>query len=306
MIAMNSRRWTLVVVLALINLPVALAAAAAISFYSHYANNGTIVSSGDDREYLIHVPERYDARRPTPLVISMHGGAVWPALQKDISGWNALADEHGFIVVYPSGTGRRLRAWSVGPGPGLDKNVRFIADLIDTHSATHHVDPARIYADGMSNGAAMAFMLSCRMPDRIAAVGLVAAAFLVPFESCGEASPMPMIAFHGTADPVTPYDGGRTWVAPVVFPSVPAFTADWSRRNGCAPGSVESTVTNSVSRRAHTNCSAGADVVLYTITGGGHTWPGGGQLPEWFVGPTSHSVSATSEMWAFFRDHPLR
>ena len=296
----------LVVVLALINVPVALAAIAATTFYSRHANNGTIVTSGEEREYLVYVPGSYDARRPTPLVISMHGASIWPALHRDLSGWSALADAHGFIVVYPSATGRRLRAWSVGPGPGLDKNVRFIADLIDTLSATYHLDPARIYVDGMSNGAAMAFMLSCRMPDRIAAVGLVAAALLVPFESCGDGPPMPMIAFHGTGDPVTPYDGGRTWVAPVVFPSVPAFTANWSRRNGCAPDSVESTVTNSVSRRAYTNCSAGADVVLYTISGGGHTWPGGGTMPEWFVGPTSHSVNASNEMWKFFRDHPRR
>jgi polyhydroxybutyrate depolymerase len=61
-----------------------------------------------------------------------------------------------------------------------------------------------------------------------------------------------------------------------------------------------------VVRRTYRNCADGADVVLYTVLDGGHTWPGGGPLPEWFAGRTSHSVDATSVMWAFFREHPLR
>ena len=60
-----------------------------------------------------------------------------------------------------------------------------------------------------------------------------------------------------------------------------------------------------VSRRAYANCADDATVVLYTIQGGGHTWPGGQPLPEWAVGPTSRSVDATAQMWAFFREHRL-
>jgi polyhydroxybutyrate depolymerase len=59
-------------------------------------------------------------------------------------------------------------------------------------------------------------------------------------------------------------------------------------------------------RRTYTNCADDAAVVLYTIQGGGHTWPGGKPLPEWFVGRTSHTIDATSLMWGFFSDHPLQ
>ena len=114
-----------------------------------------------------------------------------------------------------------------------------------------------------------------------------------------------MIAFHGTADPVTPYNGGRTWVAPEPFPSIPTWTANWARRNRCGTNPVESVVAADVTRRSYTNCADDAAVVLYTVREGGHTWPGGKPGPEWFVGTTSNGVDASSQMWAFFREHPL-
>lgn len=105
---------------------------------------------------------------------------------------------------------------------------------------------------------------------------------------------------------MAPYNGGASWVAPESFPNIPAWTANWARRNRCAPNPVESAVASDVTRREYTNCADDAAVVLYTIRGGGHSWPGGGPLPEWFVGPTSRSIDATSQMWTFFRAHPLR
>ena len=114
-----------------------------------------------------------------------------------------------------------------------------------------------------------------------------------------------MISFHGTADPIVPYEGGTTWVAPDFFPDVSEWTASWARRNRCGPETVESAVANDVTRRDYVDCADEASVVLFTIHGGGHTWPGGMPLPEWFAGPTSRSVDATGRMWAFFQEHRL-
>jgi polyhydroxybutyrate depolymerase len=222
----------------------------------------------------------------------------------NLSRWNRLADEHGFIVVYPSGSSRP-KVWHVDRGAGLLSDVRYISELIDTLEAAYNIDPTRIYANGVSNGGGMAFVLSCALSDRIAAVGMVAAAQSLPWNWCTDHRPVPMIAFHGTADPMTPYNGGRTWVAPESFPSIPAWTANWARRNRCEPNPAESAVAADVTRREYTNCADDAAVVLYTLRGGGHSWPGGEALPEWFVGPTSRSIDATSQMWAFFRAHPL-
>jgi polyhydroxybutyrate depolymerase len=151
----------------------------------------------------------------------------------------------------------------------------------------------------------MAFVLSCKLSDRIAAVGMVGAAQLLPWSWCTDRRPVPMIAFHGTADPLAPYNGGSSWVVRERLPNVETWTANWTRRNRCAPNAVKSPVAADVTRREYTECADDAAVVLYTIQGGGHTWPGGKPLPEWLAGPTSRSIDATREMWAFFRAHPL-
>ena len=282
-----------------VSLPALLALFEAVAFSLHNRNNGTIVSSGETREYLLYVPRSYDRSKPAPLVISMHGAGGWPVQQMNLSAWNRVAEREGLIVVYPSGLGGAgPRVWRAG-------DVRFISDLIDKLQASYNIDPDRIYANGFSNGGGMAFVLSCRLSDRIAAVGMVGAAQTFPWSWCRDARAVPMIAFHGTADPMALYGGGQSWVAPAPFPPVTAWTANWARRNRCGPSPVESAPAADVVRREYTNCADGASVVLYTFRGGGHTWPGGEPLPEWFVGPTSRSVDASNTMWEFFRAHPL-
>jgi polyhydroxybutyrate depolymerase len=304
--SVSDRRFVLGAALALIGLPVLIVPIEAVSFYTANRDNGSFVSSGERRDYLLYVPKSYDRRRPAPLVISMHGAGLWGAAQRDMSRWNTLADRAGFIVVYPSGVaGEGVRVWRVEPGTGLMRDVRFISDLIDTLKASYNIDTTRIYANGLSNGGGMSFVLSCALSNRIAAVGMVAAAQTLPWQWCTDHRAVPMIAFHGTADPEVAYNGGSSWVSPQPFPSTPTWAANWARRNQCDANPVESRAAADVTRRTYTNCADGAAVVLYTIEGGGHTWPGGGPMPEWFVGRTTRSIDATSLMWAFFREHPL-
>lgn len=311
---MKDRRVFLGAALALIGLPAALVPIQAVSFYSANRDNGSFVSSGEKRVYLLYVPRSYDRTQPTPLVISMHGAGLWGAAQRDISRWNELADSKGFIVVYPSGFGGKgVRVWRAEPSDGLAKDVRFISALIDTLSAHYHVDSTRIYANGLSNGGGMSFALSCMLSDRIAAVGMVAAAQTLPWGWCMEGGdrgggsgnreaerPVPVISFHGTADPAVPYNGGSSWISPRPWPNVPKWTASWARRNHCEGQPEDSSIAPDVVRRTYVGCAGSAPVVLYTIRGGGHTWPGGMELPEWFVGRTTRSIDATRLMWEFF------
>jgi polyhydroxybutyrate depolymerase len=149
--------------------------------------------------------------------------------------------------------------------------------LIDTLEATYNIDPTKIYANGISNGGGMAFVLSGALSDRIAAVGTVAAAQSLPWSWCTDHRPVPMIAFHGTADPMVPYQGGRSGdpFNPLTFPAVRDWTANWARRNRCGPNSIESVVASDVTRLEYSDCADDAAVVLYTVWGGGHSWPGG-------------------------------
>ncbi len=304
--SLSDRRFALGAALALIGLPVVIVPIEAVSFYTTNRDNGSFVSSGEKRVYLLYVPRSYDRSRPTPLVISMHGAGLWGAAQRETSQWNNLADKQRFIVVYPSGVGGKgVRIWRAEPGAGLMKDVRFISALIDTLKASYNIDSTRIYANGLSNGGGMAFVLSCTLSDRIAAVGMVAAAQTIPWTWCTDARAVPMIAFHGTADPDVPYNGGSSWISSIPFPNVSTWVANWARRNRCGANPIESTVARDVTRRAYTNCADDAAVVLYTIQGGGHTWPGGTPLPKWFVGRTTRSIDATSLMWSFFSEHPL-
>lgn len=289
----------------IVSLPALLALSEAVSFHARNRNNGSIVVDGVKREYVLHVPRSYDRAKSTPLVISMHGAGGWPVQQMNLSGWNALADREGFIVVYPSGlSAAGPRVWRVERGEGLAKDVAFISALIDKIEASYNIDRTRVYANGISNGGGMSFVLSCRLTQRIAAVGLVASAQTLPWSWCADRHSIPMIAFHGTADPMVPYVGGRTWISPQPFPSILTWTTNWAKRNRCSPDFTESAAARDVTRREYHDCDA--DVVLYTIRGGGHTWPGGEPMPEWFVGPTSREIDATNVMWEFFRAHPQR
>src|SRR5206468_11884446 len=147
-------------------------------------------------------------------------------------------------------------------------DVRFISELIDTLEVRYNIDPRMIYANGLSNGGGMSFALSCTLSDRIAAVGMVGAALLLPFDWCTDLRPMPMIAFHGTADAAAPYRGGFSWVAPQRFQGVRAFTASWARRNRCGTNPVDCVVATADGRLEYTQWADVAPVVLLLLIGG--------------------------------------
>lgn len=295
------------IVSVLIGLPTIVVLTAAVVFQVLDRSTGSIESGGEEREYLLHVPKSYDPDTPTALVVSMHGAALWPAQQKNLSVWNKLADDHGFIVVYPSGIGMP-KSW-IRSRSGAFQDSDFISKLIDTLLADYNIDPTRIYADGLSNGGAMALVLSCTLSERIAAIGLVAAGPSADTVSCNSRRPVPTIAFHGTADSIVPFEGGPVGgpfkSSKVVFPSVREWISKLSKRNDCTAGPIEYAAAPGVTRVEYNDCAEDASVILHVIRGGGHTWPGGKPMPEWLVGPTSNAVDATGEIWAFFLDHTL-
>src|SRR5260370_25748317 len=116
----------------------------------------------------------------------------------------------------------------------------------------------------------MSLVLSCALSDRIAAVGMVAAAQTLPWGWCTDHRAVPMIAFHGTADPEVPYNGGSSWGSPRPFPSTQGWAANWARRKGGGADPLESTGAAYVTRRACTNCTHYAAPVRSTPTRGGH------------------------------------
>ena len=264
--------------------------------------NGAIISSGDRRRYLLYVPESYDPESPTPLVINIHGFAQWPANQMKVSQWNEVADEYGFIVVYPSGTGFPWR-WRVTDEP--DKEVAFISDLISKLEDDYNIDSSRVYANGLSNGGGMTLLLSSKLSDRITAVGIVAGALYgVDFDN-SQVRPVPAIFFHGEADTIATYEGGFYERTGMTIPSVPEFVASYAQANECNATPTTFMETGNITGIRYSQCNQNADVVFYSIADGGHNWPGGEPLPESITGKTTQEINATELMWEFFQEFSL-
>jgi polyhydroxybutyrate depolymerase len=298
---------TVSILLIIIAIPLIILMFISLAFGIANRTNGRILSSGELRKYLLYVPPSYDANTPTPLVINIHGFSQWPANQAQVSQWNVVADEYGFIVVYPEGTGFPLR-WrlrSADPGSSLNaqEEVTFISDLIDKLQSQYNIDPTRVYANGLSNGGGMSFMLACDLADRITAIGSVAGAYVTPFESCQPSRPVPMITFHGVVDPIVPFHGGPSGSFEIPFPDISTWVSQYAQMNSCdlTPELLMETAT--VTGIRYTDCEQDADVVFYTIADGGHTWPGGEPLPEWIAGRTSQEIDATRLMWEFFLNY---
>ena len=261
----------------------------------------TVTSGGVLRNADVHVPEKYDPSAPTTLVLNFHGFGSNSFQEALLSLMNDASDERGFIVAYPNGT---VNSWNAGLCCGTAASlavddVAFTAALIDELSKAYCIDPKRIFATGMSNGAFLSHRLACEMSDKIAAIAPVAGVLGIPFEDCEPERKVPVMHFHGTADLLVPYEGGGV----SLFPSVDDSIARWREIDGCG-AALEVTFdqgdTQCVSPK---DCADGAEVILCTIDGGGHTWPGGTPVPS--LGVTSTDIDATAQMLDFFEKHPL-
>ena len=274
-----------------------------------------LTSSGVQRASMRHRPLGYDGTRAAPLVIDLHAYTESAAVHAAFDGLADTADRHGFLLVTPSGTGDSP-IWNSARSPFVSDDVMFVRDLLHTVESTDCVDSNRIYVTGLSNGGLMASQLACSLSEQIAAVAPVAGV-TVPAD-CAPTRAVPTIAFHGTADTFLEYGGGlgpsgdglmTTPQSVAVFKnldrrSVPDLMSDWARRNGCTALVPDQQLGADVVLRRWAGC--GADVQLYTVEGGGHSWPGSAAYraaPG--IGTTTMTIDANELMWAFFEQHPL-
>jgi len=251
----------------------------------------TVNVGGTNRTAEVHVPASYDPAHPTPVVLDFHGrlgdGAGEAALNNSI----AKSDAEGFIVVHPE-SGTSPTSWNAGTccDPASTNNVDdvgFTTALLDQMNAQLCVDPDRVYAMGMSNGAYFSHTLACELGNRIAAIAPVAGLLLQ--SPCSPARPMPSLMVNGTADPLSEYQ------------YVPESVQFWTDFNHCT--TMATTYQNGTATCVtHGGCDAGADVELCTIQDGGHQWPGGETIP--LLGNNTTDIIATDAIWSFFVAHP--
>jgi len=300
-----ARSLRLVVILIALVLPRAVFAQAR-SF------EGSIRVGGRERTYLVDLPPQYDGRRALPLVLVFHGGGGNAEGTRRQTHMSDVGREHGFITVYPNGTGRfgeRLLTWNVGPCCGYAQShhvdeMAFVRALLDRLQATLRIDPARIYVTGMSNGGMMSYMAGCALGDRIAAIAPVSGELTVP--SCRPSRPVSVLAIHGTADQHIPFEGGvgSAALAKHNATSVAYAIDTWKRIDGC-PAAPRVTREGVLVHSAYAPCARGRAVELYAIQGGPHAWPGGERMAR-FIDQPSTAMDASRVIWAFFAAHPKR
>jgi polyhydroxybutyrate depolymerase len=255
----------------------------------------------DTRVFEVHVPTSYDPSARTALVLNFHGLGSNGTQQDELSGMSAKADVEGFVAVHPEGLGS-LQSWNAGECCGYaqeanEDDIGFANTMIDALESKLCVDSHRIFVTGMSNGAFFAQRVGCELASRVAAIAPVAGVLAPP--TCAPSRAPAVIEFHGTLDPLVPYDGDLE----LGLPSVPATFAGWAVRDSCTD-ELRETYSNHDSQCAtHESCASDARVTLCTVSGGGHTWPGGQPLP--WLGYTTPYLSATDEMWSFFEAHAL-
>jgi len=260
------------------------------------------------RALQLHIPAGHNGTTPLPLVFNLHGSNGTAERQELLTGMSAVADEEQFLLVgamaayeFPSG---RL-TWNADLDPDGVSDIEYISAAIDAVDRKTPVDRTRIFATGFSGGGRMTSRAGCELADQIAAIAPVAG---IQFgKNCNPDRPIPVITFHGLADRSNPYsdvDSARTpeWVA-----SVDGAVASWAKNNGCDSDAATDAVAKDVTRLSFQNCADGADVVLYQIRDGGHTWPGSPiaeMLPaRW--GKVNIDIDASRLIWEFFEAHPL-
>ena len=245
-----------------------------------------LMSGQRPRTYRLFVPPGYDGQQRLPLVLDLHGSGGNADGEARNSRLEALAVGERFLVATLEAEGGN---WNVPVESDRPDDVTYVSDVIDQVSAQACVDPSRIYATGFSGGARMSSLLGCGLGARLAAIAPVSG-LRMPASAC-TARPIPVITFHGLADPQNPYDGhvpGRAaWVE-----SVPDALAGWAAHNQCTAKAVLEDPPGPLSTLRYAGCAGGADVTLIRVDGLVHRW-------------ARDEIDATAAAWDFFKAHTL-
>ena len=245
-----------------------------------------LTSGGRQRSYRLFVPPSYDGRTPRPLVLDMHGSGGTAERQASTSRFEALAEREGALVATLQ-AGTENNRWNVPVTAERPDDVAYVSAVIDHVAARACTDLTRVYATGFSGGGRMSSLLACKLNHRIAAIAPMAG---LRWPGPCEGRAIPVLTFHGLADPQNTYDGGVAGRGGEWVESVPEALASWAKHNGCDGDALLEDPPGPLSTLRYEGCDA--EVRLVRIDGLVHTW-------------ARQEVDATSEMWAFFKSHAL-
>lgn len=292
------------------------AALTACSDNSNNDNGGADMASEPiftERPYVLYVPTGFDASKPAPLLVLLHGYGVTGDVQDFFFNLKPVADAHGFLYAYATGT--RDQSPMMNPfwnatdaccnfyNSPVDDSA-YLTSLIADVNKKHAVDPKRVFFVGHSNGAFMSHRMACDHADKIAAIVSLAGAQYLDASKCNPSEPVSVLQVHGDKDDTIKYDGGMT-PGGGTYPGAVATVTTWAQKNGCT-GTLMATaqtrdLDTNIAGAETTNaqffgCPASGDVALWTIMGAGH-------VP---IFPTDPAMMPTwgEEIWAWLSAHP--
>ncbi|GAB3004092.1 extracellular catalytic domain type 1 short-chain-length polyhydroxyalkanoate depolymerase [Mycobacterium bourgelatii] len=260
------------------------------------------------RTYVVHVPPG----DPVGLVLNLHGGGGTGIGQQNLTRFNSVADAANLVVVYPDGYDK---SWADGRGAApADRrhlnDVGFLVALVERVQKEFDVPAGHIFATGMSNGGFMSNRLACDRADLFAAIAPISGTLGVGVP-CNPSRPVSVLAAHGTADRIVPFNGGKVRGRGGISQAISVANSldRWRAIDGCkgAP-SVQNLPDvrdgTRVRRFDSTGCKDGTEVVFYQIDDGGHTWPGSKQyLPKSVIGLTTRTFDSSQVIAQFFLTH---
>ena len=266
----------------------------------------SIASTSLKRNYVLYVP-RSAEDGPLPVVISFHGGGGSAEKMSAYAEWAKLAEEEGFIVVYPNGTyGKRANGgtWNTGTPwvqgsaekRGINDLAFFDAMLADIKEKTR-VDESRIFVTGMSKGGMMAYHIACNRADVIRGAAPVAATMTTA--ECNPSKPVNIFHIHGDNDENVPFAGGRgknTLAKGANYRSVPEVLGFWVTKARCSEGRQDTDKGDTFA------CYEYCAQVSLCVVEGGHAWPGS-ETKGWHKRlniTVNQEFQATREIWEHF------
>ena len=267
----------------------------------------TISYQGLARSYIVVRPD--PVITDAPALILMHAHGITPQTMANLARAGRLAHDYGVWVYLPQGENGK---WNEDPSSSSTiDDVGFISKMLDDAISRDKIDSKRVYAAGYSAGGFMAERLACQLSNRIVGFVAVAATLRNSMATAAQCAPthaMPVAFMDGTSDLVVPYKGEPS------VQSAAAATAFWAVKNSCA-ATQTSTVTlpqqakdgTTVALTRFTQCPAAAATALYTINGGGHTWPDSPySVYTAYLGKTTQNLDATVELWKFLMPYSLQ
>ena len=268
-----------------------------VSFYEGYTWQGTT------RSVLFIRPSKESSSKAAAIVM-LHYDSGTPELQANLAKAGNLAASMGYWVILPPAINGH---WNDDPSDtsNTTDDVGFLKNLITGAEKEYPIDPTRVSMAGLSNGGFMTIRMACEQPQLLAS-GMAVAAEMgkAQVSDCRPSRPVPFVFVNGTADNVVPYNGsigisGRRDVsAPVSFSNFMGYNACNSNKTSTQQLPVLVKDGTTVSLQHNAACTSLGEADLYTVTNGGHAWPGGQPNFQPF-GPASGNLDTTTTLGNF-------